>query len=251
MKRVLEVMLSITFAVGMTGIAIAGSIDSPGTPSSGSGMYTLLQIYDYLNSGTTATIPDSFQEPSAAPASTMKTTRQIYDDIKTKFEECDATTYDVALGKKFFSTQSGAWGVQTGRVCIAGTPTPTPTVTPLPTATPPTWCTSAGGYWYPTEAGSGSSGCWFVATANNTSCNSVCGNKGLTCQAGNWNDDASCSVMNHFVSCTACYVQTGDYRWLPGFEVSQTLCWRREQSVSQECSNGSSGWTMKRVCVCQ
>jgi len=121
---------------GLCGTVVAGSLDSPGAPSSGSRMCTLQNLYDYLNSGTAATMVGSFQEPSAAPGSTMKTISQIYDDIKAKFEECDATAENVELGKKIFCTQPGSWGLQTGKICNAGTPTPTPTITRTPTITP-------------------------------------------------------------------------------------------------------------------
>ncbi|MCX6355639.1 MAG: fibrinogen-like YCDxxxxGGGW domain-containing protein [Candidatus Aureabacteria bacterium] len=136
MRTTLVVFVSMLVAAGLCGTVFAGSIDSTGPPSSGSGMYSLSQIYDYLNSGTTATVSSSFQEPGAAPGPTMKTTKQIYDDIKAIFDQCDITAYDVALGKKFFCTQPGNWGLRTGKVCIAGTPTPTSTPTSTPTATP-------------------------------------------------------------------------------------------------------------------
>jgi hypothetical protein len=90
-------------------------MDSYGSPSSGSGLYTFQQIYDYLNSGTPATIADSFQMPSVGPVSTeKKTLTDIYDDIKAKFDECEVTDGDVRTGKIFFSTQPGNWGVQAG-----------------------------------------------------------------------------------------------------------------------------------------
>jgi len=48
MKKLITIVLGL---IPMAGVAIAGSIDSPGAPSSGSGMYTIGQLYDYLNSG--------------------------------------------------------------------------------------------------------------------------------------------------------------------------------------------------------
>ncbi|MCX6353922.1 MAG: hypothetical protein NTZ78_03320 [Candidatus Aureabacteria bacterium] len=90
------------------------SMEPIGVPSSGSGMYTFQEIYDYLNSGSEASIAGSFQFPSAGPGSTMKTLAEIYDDIKAKLDQCEATVADVKLGKTFFSTQPGAWGVRTG-----------------------------------------------------------------------------------------------------------------------------------------
>ncbi|MCX6355637.1 MAG: hypothetical protein NTZ78_12175 [Candidatus Aureabacteria bacterium] len=154
------VVLSVMIVSGLCGMVIAGSIDSPGAPSAGSGMYSLSQIYDYLNSGIEATPVPGFQEPGTAPGPTMKTTKQIYDDIKAKYKECDAASDDVRQGKKFFSTMSENWGVQTGTLLVL--PTPTPTMTPTPTQTPwmfnETSCNAfSGWHWYTTN---GRSACW-------------------------------------------------------------------------------------------
>jgi len=111
MKKMLVLIFII---LGLPAWVFAGDIDSPGVPSAGSGMYTLQQLYNYLNLGTEPPIPGSFQEPSAGPGPTMKTTTNIYDDTKAKFDQCDAQASDVAAGKKFFSTEDGSWGVQTG-----------------------------------------------------------------------------------------------------------------------------------------
>jgi hypothetical protein len=100
--------------MGMAGIAVGGSIDSPGSPSTGSGMYTLSQIYDYLNSGTAASASGVFEEPVGTPAPTMKTTKELYDSIKAKLELCTANPADVKSGVKFFCAQTESWGVQTG-----------------------------------------------------------------------------------------------------------------------------------------
>jgi len=114
MKKLLMLVLSVVFAAGLCGTVIAGSIDSTGLPTAGSGMYTLSQIYDYLNSGTAASTPGAFQEPAGTPGPTMKTTRELYDDIKAKLDACTASPADVKSGVKFFSTVAGSWGVQTG-----------------------------------------------------------------------------------------------------------------------------------------
>ena len=114
MKKLIGVILSMLFLAGISYLAVAGSIDSPGAPSAGSGMYTLSQIYDYLNSGTAASTPGAFQEPAGTPGPTMKTTRELYDDIKAKLDACTASPADVKSGVKFFSTVAGSWGVQTG-----------------------------------------------------------------------------------------------------------------------------------------
>jgi len=135
MKKLITAALSLVFMVGLSGLAVAGSLDAPGAPSAGSGMYTLQNLYDYIVSGTALTVQTGFQEPIAAPASTMKTTKEIGDALKSSFGQCNVTADNVELGKTFFCTLPGSWGVQTGRVCIAGTPTPTETPTPTPTIT--------------------------------------------------------------------------------------------------------------------
>ena len=114
MKKLMTIVLGMMVAVGMAGMAIAGSIDSPGPPSSGSGMYTLQQVYNYLSAGTTATIPGSFQEPSAGPGSTMKTTTEIVAAVATPFAQANATAADVKSGVTFFSTKASGWGVRSG-----------------------------------------------------------------------------------------------------------------------------------------
>jgi len=131
MKKLITVALGLLCAVGLSGLAVAGSLDSPGAPSAGSGMYTLQNLYDYLTSGATLTVQTDFQEPMSGPGSTMKTTKQIGDEVKSLFDQSDITIADVKSGKKFFCMVSGSWGIQTGILVVP--PTPTPTITPTPT----------------------------------------------------------------------------------------------------------------------
>jgi len=121
MKKLMTIVLGMMCAVGMAGMAIAGNIDSPGPPSSGSGMYSLKQVWDYLSAGTVPTIPGSFQEPSAGPGSTMKTTTEIVAAVATPFAQANGPAVaDVKKDVKFFSTASGSWGVKTGTMAPAG-----------------------------------------------------------------------------------------------------------------------------------
>ncbi|MCX6355670.1 MAG: fibrinogen-like YCDxxxxGGGW domain-containing protein [Candidatus Aureabacteria bacterium] len=130
MKRMTVITLSVIFAAALCGMVVAGSVDSPGAPSAGSGMYSLSQIYDYLNSGIEATPVPSFQEPLAAPGPTMKTTKEIYDTLHGILSQSNVTAAHVEAGWTFFCTQPGSWGVQTGTGLMQPTPTPTPTITP-------------------------------------------------------------------------------------------------------------------------
>ena len=118
MKKLITVALSLMFVVCLSYTVIAGSLDSPGAPSLGSGMYTLQNLYDYLTSGAALTVQTSFQEPTSGPtAGTMKSTKEIGDDIKAKFVLCDATADKVASGTKFFSTVSRSEERRVGKEC--------------------------------------------------------------------------------------------------------------------------------------
>ncbi|MCX6355079.1 MAG: fibrinogen-like YCDxxxxGGGW domain-containing protein [Candidatus Aureabacteria bacterium] len=137
MKRLMTVVSGVIFAFGMAGLVVAGSIDSPGAPSAGSGMYTLQNLYDYLTSGSALTVQTSFQEPTTGPtAGTMKTTKQIGDAIKALLDQSDVGPDNVESGKRFFCTQSESWGIQTGTLSLLPRPTATPTITSTPTFTP-------------------------------------------------------------------------------------------------------------------
>ena len=115
------------FSSSVFGTAVAGSIDSPGAPSAGSGMYTLQNLYDYLINGAPLSVQENFQEPVSGPAPTMKTTKEVGDAVQTLFEACDTDPMDVRPGKKFFCTLPCMWGVRTG-----GTPVPACTATSTP-----------------------------------------------------------------------------------------------------------------------
>jgi len=217
MKKLMKVVLGLMFAVSLAGVAIAGSIDSQGAPSVGSGMYTLQNLYDYLRSGTALTVQTGFQEPTSGPGSTMKTTKEIGDAIKDKFNLCAATADNVEQGVTFFCTQPGSWGVQTGtlsalpRPTATPTQTPTPTLTPTPTVTPTVWdsaaCEAKSGFWASMHSSTGGSGCWFVGTKSASDwCTDICSRHGLTCKDGDWDVSsagANDPVCNHYCSSTS------------------------------------------------
>jgi hypothetical protein len=107
----------------------AGDIDSPGPPSSGSGMYTIEDIYNYLIDGTEPGISSTFKEPTAGPGATMKSTKDIYDDTRAKFDSCDAAPDKVLEGVTFFRTDPANWGPRAGTMENRGAVTYTPTTT--------------------------------------------------------------------------------------------------------------------------
>jgi len=107
----------------------AGDIDSPGPPSAGSGMYTIEDIYNYLADGTEPAISSTFKEPTTGPGATMKSTKDIYNDTRAKFDSCDTTPDQVMDTVTFFSTGSGNWGPRSGTMPNQGAVTYTPTTT--------------------------------------------------------------------------------------------------------------------------
>jgi hypothetical protein len=87
-------------------------------------MYSFQQLYYYLMAGSDLTVMNSFQEPSLGPITgTMKTTRQIGDEVKAMLDQSTVTAADVKQGKLFFCTQEGNWGIHTGTAIVI-TPTP-------------------------------------------------------------------------------------------------------------------------------
>ena len=120
MKRLKMAVLGIMFAVGMAGMAMAGSVDSPGVPgSAASKMVPIGDIYTYLTAGTPAPTPGtSFTNPTLGPGSTAHTLTEVYAAVATPFPQCDATVSDVSSGKKFFCAVAGSWGLQTGTVVL-------------------------------------------------------------------------------------------------------------------------------------
>ncbi len=102
-------------AIGAAFLVLSGSPASAQSPT----MYTLGDIYYYLVEGIEATEGDHLLEPPAGAVSgdsRFKTLKEIYEDVKALFRECDALPSDVAGGKRFFCVEAGSWGVRTGTV---------------------------------------------------------------------------------------------------------------------------------------
>jgi len=248
MKKLITAALGLLFVVCVSYTAVAGNLDSPGAPSAGSGMYTLQNLYDYIVSGAVLEGQTGFQEPILAPGSTMKTTKEIGDVLKSLYEQCPVTVADVKSGVKFFCTQPGSWGVQTGTAIVI---TPTPTLTP--TATPTVWgsaaCEAKDGYWYATQLGY--DGCWIKAAVD-ASCTSACQNKGLTCLANNWDIDANATVCKHYFpevtevgGCSA-----GPLSAWPRAMSGGGCCQPRGTGTNQDCNAIPESMEAPRFCVC-
>jgi hypothetical protein len=80
MRNVKGIVLGVLFFF-IPMVALAGDLDSPAAPSSGSSaMYTLEDVYNRINDGTAGTKRSgSFTEPSAGPSSTGHDLDDLYD----------------------------------------------------------------------------------------------------------------------------------------------------------------------------
>ena len=107
-------------------VALAGSLDDPGAPTStDSAMYTLEDIYNRLNAGTAgAKRSGAFTEPSSGPGSTGHTTDEIMGKAPSVDDTDGAGAADVASGKTFWGLKSEEWGLKTGTGTIATAPAP-------------------------------------------------------------------------------------------------------------------------------
>ncbi|MCX6353371.1 MAG: hypothetical protein NTZ78_00530 [Candidatus Aureabacteria bacterium] len=254
MKKLLTIALSLLFAVCVSYTAVAGSLDSPGAPSAGSGMYTLQNLYDYLTSGTALTVQTGFQEPTAGPGSTMKTTKEIGDAVATPFALCATTTAaDVKSGKPFFCTVSGSWGVQTGTGLMQPTPTIAPTITPTPTWGE-TRCLGKAGKWLPSYLPYPNDyGCWFIAANGDDNCNTVCTGKGLQCAAGNWTvgDETHCETCKALLENPAATCGSGGCTdGGPFTNFSHDFCWNRDPiTCPKGCDQARGGYPELCICV--
>lgn len=92
-------------------------------------MYTIEDIYNYLIDGTEPVISSTFMEPTAGPGATMKSTKDIYDDTRAKFDSCDAAPEKVLEGVTFFRTDPSDWGPREGTMENRGEVTYTPATT--------------------------------------------------------------------------------------------------------------------------
>jgi hypothetical protein len=104
----------------------ANKLDNSNNPADGSGMPTLLGIYQQLFDGTPATRSSAFLEPAAGPAGTGKTLAEIQAVLPVPDNTRGAAITDVLSGKTFWGLLSGGgWGLQTGSYTPPAAPTGT------------------------------------------------------------------------------------------------------------------------------
>jgi len=132
MKKLVLVWLAMVMGLVLTASQRAGTLYPSWGPQSGSGMYTLSEVYYYLTEGREGSIAGSFQDPAAGPGSTMMNTKVIYDGIKAEFDGCDAGPGDVLSGTTFFNIDTSAWGAQAGTMPNESGQVITPTTTNQP-----------------------------------------------------------------------------------------------------------------------
>ncbi|WP_460509965.1 Lcl C-terminal domain-containing protein [Hydrogenophaga soli] len=96
--------------------AWAGSLDAPAAPAAGSGMPSTTDIYNRLDTGATASVPGTFQEPAAGPTTgTGKTLADIAAKLPVPDNTQGAAAGDVANGKTFWGLRTdGTWGATSG-----------------------------------------------------------------------------------------------------------------------------------------
>ncbi|MCP4412037.1 MAG: DUF1566 domain-containing protein, partial [Gammaproteobacteria bacterium] len=112
---------------------LSSSFNSPAAPTDAavntSKMYTVDDIYNRLDAGTSGTDPTTksgFTEPTNSPASSSKDLNDVMSKAPSVDDTDGATTAEVANGKKFWSLRSsGDWGLKTGTV-TAGSPAVVP-----------------------------------------------------------------------------------------------------------------------------
>jgi len=116
MKKQVLTAVCLGIAACWFGIAAAGTLTNSDDPTTtGSGMPTIEEVYEYLINGTEETTNSSFQEPTAVPGSTMKTTKEIYNKIEAE-RASDLKPENIRCGVEIFGV-TGALSAE----CVAKT----------------------------------------------------------------------------------------------------------------------------------
>lgn len=98
--------------------AFAGDVDNTITDPASTSSYTLEDVWNHLNSGSTGT-SGIFVEPSVIPSTgTGKTINEIMDIAPASDNRNGATPVDVNSGSKFWGLQDSAWGLQIGTFTV-------------------------------------------------------------------------------------------------------------------------------------
>jgi hypothetical protein len=114
-KYLFTILAALILTMPMT--AMAGDLEPIAGPDDNStAMYTLEDLYDYLDSGVAGTKrTGGFTEPGAGPGQTGYTIDEIMSVMPEKDNTNGASPADVAIGKTFWGLKDGVeWGEQTG-----------------------------------------------------------------------------------------------------------------------------------------
>ncbi len=115
--------LVLTLCLLWPSLLMAGDLDSPGAPGSGSGMPTLKGIYDRLDTGADLSVSGSFAEPVAGPGATGVTLNNISSVLPKPDNTNGLAPSEAMSGKTFWGLKSGTWGPQTGSMVSVSLPT--------------------------------------------------------------------------------------------------------------------------------
>jgi hypothetical protein len=116
MKRKLKNIVVMSLTMFFSPPVLAGSLDSPADPShADSAMFTLTDIYNRLNDGTTgAKRSGGFVEPDSGPTAGTGYTLNDIMDIAPVINANGATSAEVLNGKFYWGLLNGLWGLQQG-----------------------------------------------------------------------------------------------------------------------------------------
>ncbi len=110
-----KIVLTVTVLLAGAAPLLAGNLDSPGAPSSGSEMVPLQGIYDRLDSGAFLNVSGGFAEPSAGPEATGVSLNNITSVLPQPDNTNGLLPSEAMSGKTFWGLRTdGTWGPQTG-----------------------------------------------------------------------------------------------------------------------------------------
>ena len=121
MRKRQIIVITVTFILAI--MITAGDMDATQTPAN-TQSYNLNDVYNRLDSGAAGS-QSSFNEPSSAPGSTMRTINEIMS-IAPAVNGNAADASDVVDGKFFWSLMSGSWGLTEGTHICPIYPDPIP-----------------------------------------------------------------------------------------------------------------------------
>jgi hypothetical protein len=124
-------LLSTAFFLTTNHSLLASDFNSPGAVTNAGKMYTVDDIYNRLDAGTTGDDPatkSTFAEPVGSPASSSYDLNEVMGKAPV-IDVNAAVTSEVLTTKKYWVLKNGQWGLQTGTMANIGTQNITPGTT--------------------------------------------------------------------------------------------------------------------------